>query len=188
MKGKIIYNIMNTYNGHKPRLVAAINDIFNDDKYKENRNQILFALAQRDKEEIKDKLNIVINDYDDVEKYDADILMHVCNNADIEMIIIFTNPYYYIERNELFNELHNLVHKYGKMEFDGDFSFCGLEICDFNRLADFLALSLDSNDNIVVKERINNSVYSHSKDNIMIPNFELERMIDYIERTRKERT
>ena len=79
------YNIMDTTNSHSATLVNTINEIWvcGDKKL---WAQILYAIAVRDEQELKDK-GIIVNDKQDA--YDsADlILMRVCDDEDLEMII-----------------------------------------------------------------------------------------------------
>jgi len=129
---KKISKVMNSLNAHNPKLVDTINNIFNDDKCVESRRQILFALAQRDADEIKDKLGIVINNYEDVDMFDTELLMHVCDDRDLEVIIAFCYDAIQTYHEVLIKELQAL--KSRDIVFAGDFEFYALIRGDFKKV------------------------------------------------------
>lgn len=77
--------IMDTTQYHNEELVNMINEIWN----KGNKGmwaQILYAIAYRDEDELKDK-DIIVNNPQDAIDYADLILMRVCDNKDLETII-----------------------------------------------------------------------------------------------------
>lgn len=175
------FEIMDTTNSHNKELVRKINYLFCDEHCAESRKQILFALAQRDAEEIADKYNIAILNMDDVDKWDRELLMGVCDDNDLQIIISFCYGDMDYRRNQKLEELRKLIHQYGRMEFKGDFSFCGDDwsgvegYCNDTKL---MGLSLDSEDKVVVSDVWQGDRYTNSER--FIPDFELDRIIEYV--------
>lgn len=84
-------NVMNTTNNHNPYLVGLINEVFNDFDKMEFAYIALEALAVRDAEEVLEKVGVnPLSDDFDVETNDYEILMHVCDDDDLKMILLFT--------------------------------------------------------------------------------------------------
>lgn len=184
---KEYYEVMNTLNGHNKDLVRKINYCFNDDSVADSRKQILFALAQRDAEEIADKLSIAILNLDMVEQYDDQLLMHVCDDTDLQVILSFCYGDMDYRRNEKLERLRNLLKQYGKrMMFNGEFEFCGDDYSDECRFCEgtkLKGLSIDTKGEVIVYDEWQGSNYDNGER--FIPDFELDRLIDYVELTMK---
>jgi hypothetical protein len=82
-------DIMDTHNGHNAELVRKINAAWKSDKYHERFCDILFALGCRDKQEIQDMFDIVIDCYEMAMEYAYEIMEDVCDNRDLETILSF---------------------------------------------------------------------------------------------------
>lgn len=83
-------DIIDTYNGHNPELVRKINSAWRDDKYHDSFENILFALAMRDEEEIGDKFgDLCIHESNDAMKFAHEIMEGVCDDLDLETILSF---------------------------------------------------------------------------------------------------
>lgn len=81
--------IINPYNGHNRELVDKICDAWDNPKYHDRFADILFALGCRDKQEIQDNYDIVIN-CNETAMDNAHILMEgVCDDWDLETILSF---------------------------------------------------------------------------------------------------
>lgn len=81
--------IMNTLNGHNPRLVKKINDAWNCDECKGRFGDILLALACRDDEEVYDKLGIHIDCNEMALENAHEILENICDDWDLETVLGF---------------------------------------------------------------------------------------------------
>lgn len=82
-------DIMNTYNGHNKELVRKINTAWKNEKYHNLFGDILFALGSRDKQEIQDKFDIVIDCNETAMDNAHEIMEHVCDDQDLETILSF---------------------------------------------------------------------------------------------------
>ena len=82
-------DIMDTYNGHNPELVRKINDAWKNTKYHDRFGDILFALGCRDKQEIQDKFDVVIDCNDAAMDNAHQIMEGVCDDWDLETILSF---------------------------------------------------------------------------------------------------
>ena len=84
------YNdIMDTHNGHNPELVRKINAAWKKKVYHDRFVDILFAIGCRDKEEILEKFDIII-DCDETAMDNAhEIMEGVCDDWDLETILGF---------------------------------------------------------------------------------------------------
>ena len=78
--------IMNCLNAHDPKLVAKINYLWA--RTSESFKPILFSLYERDKVEAEEKDIVEPND-ENFESFAYDFMMHVCDDADLEVIINF---------------------------------------------------------------------------------------------------
>ena len=78
--------IMNCFNAHDPKLVEKINYLWA--RTSKSFKPILFALYERDKEEAEEKEIVEPND-ENFESFAYDFMMHVCDDADLEVIINF---------------------------------------------------------------------------------------------------
>ena len=77
--------IMYIYNNHDVELVKRINILYNKDEGK--FIDVLTQLAIRDRQEIRDTLGIDVDiNKDFVKVFAYDILMHICDNQDLEYI------------------------------------------------------------------------------------------------------
>lgn len=79
------YDIMDTTNAHNPDLVKKINTLWITGDMELWKN-ILWAIALRDKKEMEDK-RMFVETRDDAYDIADLILMHVCDDGDLEMII-----------------------------------------------------------------------------------------------------
>ena len=79
------YDIMDKRNAHNPDLVKKINILWVAGN-KELWKNILWAIALRDKKEMEDK-RMFVETRDDAYDIADLILMHVCDDGDLEMII-----------------------------------------------------------------------------------------------------
>lgn len=173
---KEIVKVMNTLNAHNPKLVETINNIFNDDKCVESRRQILFALAQRDADEIKEKLGIVINNYDDVDMYDTELLMHVCDDRDLEVIIAFCYDAIQTYHEVLIKKLQAL--KARSIMFAGDFEFYILIHGNFKKVK--LVRFDKTSENAIALTLLYGDNTTHIVPFNAVAAFEIERVADYI--------
>ena len=82
-------DIMNTYNGHNKELVRKINAAWKNEKYRDRFGDILFALGSRDKQEIQDKFDIVIDCNETAMDNAHEIMEGVCDDWDLETILSF---------------------------------------------------------------------------------------------------
>lgn len=82
-------DIMDTYNGHNPELVRRINDAWKSPKYHDRFGDILFALGSRDKQEIQDKFDIVIDCNETAMDNAHEIMEGVCDDLDLQTILSF---------------------------------------------------------------------------------------------------
>lgn len=82
-------DIMDTYNGHNPELVRRINDAWKSPKYNDRFGDILFALGSRDKQEIQDKFDIVIDCNETAMDNAHEIMEGVCDDLDLQTILSF---------------------------------------------------------------------------------------------------
>jgi hypothetical protein len=82
-------DIMDTYNAHNPELVRKINDAWKNEQYHERFGDILFALGSRDKQEIKDKFDVVIDCNETAMDNAHEIMEGVCDDWDLETILSF---------------------------------------------------------------------------------------------------
>lgn len=89
LKFFIGYGVMDETNGHNEEIVRKINMAWSMKKYHEKFGDILYAFWQRDKEEIKDRFDIVINDKDDAMIYAREILQGCCDDWDLETVLGF---------------------------------------------------------------------------------------------------
>lgn len=83
------YDIIDTYNAHDVELVRKINDAWKREKYHDMFGDILFALGCRDKQEIKEKFDIVIDCNETAMDNAHEIMEGVCDDLDLEMILKF---------------------------------------------------------------------------------------------------
>ena len=82
-------DIMDTYNGHNPELVRKINAAWKKKVYHDRFVDILFAIGCRDKEEILEKFDVII-DCDETAMDNAhEIMEGVCDDCDLETILGF---------------------------------------------------------------------------------------------------
>jgi hypothetical protein len=84
-----ICDIMDTYNGHNAELVRKINKAWKNGEYHGRFGDILFALGSRDKQEIQDKLDVVIDCNETAMNNAHQILEGVCDDWDLETILSF---------------------------------------------------------------------------------------------------
>ena len=82
-------DIMDTYNAHNPELVHKINAAWKNPKYHERFGDILFAIGCRDKQEIQDKFDIVIDCNETAMDNAHEIMEGVCDDWDLETILSF---------------------------------------------------------------------------------------------------
>ena len=82
-------DIIDTYNAHDAELVRKINDAWKSEKYHDMFGDILFAIGCRDKQEIKDKFDIVIDCNETAMDNAHEIMEGVCDDLDLEMILKF---------------------------------------------------------------------------------------------------
>ena len=82
-------DIMDTYNGHRPELVRKINAAWKNTKYHDRFGDILFALGCRDKQEIQDKFDIVIDCNETAMDNAHEIMEGVCDDWDLGTILSF---------------------------------------------------------------------------------------------------
>lgn len=82
-------DIMDTYNGHRPELVRKINDAWKNTKYHDRFGDILFALGCRDKQEIQDKFDVVIDCNEAAMDNAHEIMEGVCDDWDLGTILSF---------------------------------------------------------------------------------------------------
>lgn len=81
--------LMDTCNSHSADLVDKINFIWQSEKYDSSLKTIATALYERDIEECNEK-NIFIEEYkDDLFGFLYEMFMHVCDDADLEVVINF---------------------------------------------------------------------------------------------------
>ena len=177
MEEKIYGFVMDTTNAHDADLVKKINFIFNDEHCEESRRMILFALAQRDKDEVKAKLDITINSARDIDKYERELLMNVCDDNDLGIIINFCCGDMDTRRNEKREQLTNLVNEHRIMKFDGDsFRFCGYHNNGFCNDMVLTGLSIGADGYLKIHSTtFGEDNYTDSID--FIPDFELDRFI-----------
>ena len=82
--------IMDTYNAHNPELVMQINRAWTTPKYHMMFPNILYAMAQRDAQEIKDNYQGLVIDSPEVAMCEAHLILeHVCDDKDLETILGF---------------------------------------------------------------------------------------------------
>lgn len=82
--------IMDTYNAHNPELVMQINRAWTTPKYHMMFPNILYAMAQRDAQEIKDNYQGLVIDSPEAAMCEAHLILeHVCDNMDLETILGF---------------------------------------------------------------------------------------------------
>ena len=84
-----ICDIMDTYNGHNAELVRKINKAWKNEEYHGRFGDILFALGSRDKQEIQDKLDVVIDCNETAMNNAHQIMESVCDDWDLETILSF---------------------------------------------------------------------------------------------------
>ncbi len=89
IKNHLYGDIMDTYNGHNNELVRKINDAWKSEKYHDLFGDILFALGCRDKQEIQDKFDIVIDCNETAMDNAHEIMEGVCDDMDLETILSF---------------------------------------------------------------------------------------------------
>ena len=180
MEEKIYGFVMDTTNAHDADLVKKINFIFNDEHCEESRKMILFALAQRDKDEVKEKLDITINSTSDIDKYERELLMNVCDDNDLGIIINFCCGDMTARRNEKIEQLTNLVKEHGSMTFGGDsFRFCGYDNDGFYNDMGLTGLSIDADGYLKIHSTsFEEDKYTDGTD--FIPDFELDRFITLV--------
>lgn len=82
-------SIMDVYNAHDKELVRKINLAWTQSKYHFMFADILYALAKRDAQEIKDNYNCVIDSPETAMCEAHLILEHVCDDWDLETILSF---------------------------------------------------------------------------------------------------
>lgn len=82
-------DIIDMYNGHRPELVRKINAAWKDAKYHDRFGDILFALGSRDKQEIQDKFDIVIDCNEAAMDNAHEIMEGVCDDWDLGTILSF---------------------------------------------------------------------------------------------------
>lgn len=81
--------IIDTYNSHNPELVRKINDAWKSEEYHDRFGDILFALGSRDKQEIQEKFDIVIDSNETAMDNAHEIMEGVCDDWDLETILSF---------------------------------------------------------------------------------------------------
>jgi hypothetical protein len=160
-----------------------VNYIFNDDAVANSRMLILFALAQRDAQEILEKLEVEINCAETAMTNARQILMNVCDDNDLEIIISFCYGNMDYRREEKLKELRTMVYACGGMiTFDGSFSFIGDDrdkdiqyaICEDTKL---MALNLKDG-KLEIGDIWDGDNYINSER--FIPDFELDRLVAYV--------
>lgn len=82
-------DIMDTYNGHNVELVRKINDAWKNPNFHERFGDILFAIGSRDKQEVQDKFDIVIDCNETAMDNAHEIMEGVCDDWDLETILSF---------------------------------------------------------------------------------------------------
>lgn len=83
------YDIMDTYNGHNKELVRKINAAWKNPNFHERFGDILFAIGSRDKQEVQDKFDIVIDCNETAMDNAHEIMEGVCDDWDLETILSF---------------------------------------------------------------------------------------------------
>lgn len=83
------YDIMDTYNSHNAELVRKINDAWKNPNFHERFGDILFAIGSRDKQEVQDKFDIVIDCNETAMDNAHEIMEGVCDDWDLETILSF---------------------------------------------------------------------------------------------------
>lgn len=88
----LVNNIMSYNNGHNKQLVDKLNELWYDEKNRNNFHLILATLYTKYKEECEEK-NINIYDINNkfYEDFVWDILTNVCDDVDLETIIKFVS-------------------------------------------------------------------------------------------------
>ena len=81
--------IIDTYNSHNQELVRKINDAWKSEEYHDRFGDILFALGSRDKQEIQEKFDIVIDSNETAMDNAHEIMEGVCDDWDLETILSF---------------------------------------------------------------------------------------------------
>ena len=89
MKRSKYYDIIDTYNGHNKELVRKINAAWKSPKYHDRFGDILFALGSRDKQEVQDKFDIVIDSNETAMDNAHEIMEGVCDDWDLQTILSF---------------------------------------------------------------------------------------------------
>lgn len=90
ISSKIVENaIMDTLNCHNKELVYKINVAWSLSIYQSNFAHILYAIAQRDAKEIKDKFDCIIKTPEEAMANAHMILENVCDDSDLETILNF---------------------------------------------------------------------------------------------------
>lgn len=90
ISSKIVENaIMDTLNCHNKELVYKINVAWSLSIYQSNFVHILYAIAQRDAKEIKDKFDCIIKTPEEAMANAHMILENVCDDSDLEIILNF---------------------------------------------------------------------------------------------------
>lgn len=82
-------DIMDTYNSHNKELVRKINAAWKSPKYHDRFGDILFALGCRDKQEIQDKFDVIIDCNETAMDNAHEIMEGVCDDWDLETILSF---------------------------------------------------------------------------------------------------
>lgn len=86
---EVYSDIIDTRNAHNPELVRKINAAWKSPKYHDRFGNILFALGCRDKQEIQDKFDIVIDCNETAMDNAHEIMEGVCDDWDLETILSF---------------------------------------------------------------------------------------------------
>ena len=82
-------DIIDTYNGHSAELVRKINAAWKNPNFHERFGDILFAIGSRDKQEVQDKLDIVIDCNETAMDNAHEIMEGVCDDLDLQTILSF---------------------------------------------------------------------------------------------------
>lgn len=89
MKRSKYCDIMDTYNAHNPELVRKINAAWKSEEYHDRFGDILFALGSRDKQDIQEKFDIIIDSNETAMDNAHEIMEGVCDDWDLETILSF---------------------------------------------------------------------------------------------------
>lgn len=88
MGGLNMYQYMNKYNGHNKELVVKINTACNDEHMIKNVIVALRAICELCEDECSERLGFVPFHEKDIREYLGDILMNICDDTDLEIILL----------------------------------------------------------------------------------------------------